>query len=88
MGNSPRVNAYEVVYVFSTGSPDIDRTRAYLALPEAQAFFNAEGRVDEFQVMVEHPEEIESYGAALMAAGARRRCCGAGRTVPAPSCGR
>ncbi len=68
MGNSPRVNAYEVVYVFSTGSPDIDRTRAYLALPEAQAFFNAEGRVDEFQVTVADPEKIESYGPALMAA--------------------
>ncbi|WP_374372482.1 lipoprotein-releasing ABC transporter permease subunit [Tabrizicola sp.] len=68
-GTSPRVNAYEVVYVFNTGSPDIDRTRAYLPLAEAQAFFNAEGRVDEFQVMVEHPEEIDSYGPALMAAG-------------------
>jgi lipoprotein-releasing system permease protein len=69
MGNSPRVNAYEVVYIFSTGSPDIDRTRAYLPLTEAQAFFNAEGRVDEFQVTVDNPEEIESYATALLGAG-------------------
>lgn len=69
LGNSPRVNAYDVVYVFNTGSPDIDRTRAYLPLAEAQSFFNAEGRVDEFHVMVEHPEGIDSYGPALMAAG-------------------
>ena len=69
LGSTPRVNAYDVVYVFNTGSPDIDRTRAYLPLSEAQAFFNAEGRVDEFQVMVDHPEEIDSYGPALMAAG-------------------
>ena len=69
LGSTPRVNAYEVVYVFNTGSPDIDRTRAYLPLAEAQSFFNAEGRVDEFQVMVDHPEEIDSYGPALMAAG-------------------
>ncbi|MBL9074117.1 lipoprotein-releasing ABC transporter permease subunit [Tabrizicola sp.] len=69
LGSTPRVNAYDVVYVFNTGSPDIDRTRAYLPLAEAQAFFNAEGRVDEFQVMVDHPEEIDSYGPALMAAG-------------------
>ncbi|WP_333815318.1 lipoprotein-releasing ABC transporter permease subunit [Tabrizicola sp.] len=68
LGSTPRVNAYEVVYVFNTGSPDIDRTRAYLPLAEAQAFFNAEGRVDEFQVMVDHPEEIDSYGPALLAA--------------------
>lgn len=69
LGSTPRVNAYDVVYVFNTGSPDIDRTRAYLPLVEAQAFFNAEGRVDEFQVMVEQPEEIETYGPALLAAG-------------------
>jgi lipoprotein-releasing system permease protein len=70
LGNSPRVNAYEVVYVFSTGSPDIDRTRAYLPLAEAQAFFNAEGRVDEFMVTVENPEVIETYTPAfLQAAG-------------------
>jgi lipoprotein-releasing system permease protein len=69
LGNSPRVNAYEVVYIFSTGSPDIDRTRAYLALPEAQAFFNAEGRVDEYQVTVEDPEVIETYTPALLQAG-------------------
>ena len=69
LGNSPRVNAYEIVYIFNTGSPDIDRTRAYLPLAEAQSFFNAEGRVDEFQVMVDHPEEIDSYGPALLGAG-------------------
>ncbi len=68
LGNSPRVNAYEVVYVFSTGSPDIDRTRAYLPLAEAQAFFNAEGRVDEFLVSVAEPEVIETYTPALLTA--------------------
>jgi lipoprotein-releasing system permease protein len=69
LGSTPRVNAYDVVYVFNTGSPDIDRTRVYLPLAEAQAFFNAEGRVDEFQVLVEQPEEIDSYASALLAAG-------------------
>ena len=69
LGSTPRVNAYEVVYVFNTGSPDIDRTRAYLPLAEAQSFFNVEGRVDEFQVMVDQPDEIDSYGPALMGAG-------------------
>ena len=69
LGSTPRVNAYDVVYVFNTGSPDIDRTRAYLPLSEAQAFFNAEGRVDEYQVMVAAPEDIETYAPALLAAG-------------------
>ncbi|MGL4237927.1 lipoprotein-releasing ABC transporter permease subunit [Tabrizicola sp.] len=69
LGSSPRVNAYEVVYVFTTGSPEIDRTRAYLPLEEAQIFFNAEGRIDEFKVTVADPEEIEKYASALLGAG-------------------
>lgn len=68
-GTSPRVNAYTVTYVFTTGSPDIDRTRAYLPFAEAQAYFNAEGRADEFEVMVKDPEDVEQYGDALLAAG-------------------
>jgi lipoprotein-releasing system permease protein len=68
-GTSPRVNAYTVTYVFTTGSPDIDRTRAYLPFAEAQAYFNAEGRADEFEVMVEDPENVEKYGDALLKAG-------------------
>lgn len=68
-GTSPRVNAYEVVYVFTTGSPDIDRTRAYLPLAEAQSFFNREGRADEIEVMVKDPDRIEDYQAPLLAAG-------------------
>ena len=68
-GTSPRVNAYTVTYVFTTGSPDIDRTRAYLPFAEAQAYFNAEGRADEFEVMVTDPENVEKYGDALLKAG-------------------
>jgi lipoprotein-releasing system permease protein len=68
VGQSLRVNAYEVVFVFTTGSPEIDRTRAYMALPEAQSFFNAEGLADEIEVMVDRPQDIDGYAPALMAA--------------------
>ena len=68
-GSSPRVNAYTVTYIFTSGSPDIDRTRAYLPFAEAQSYFNAEGRADEFEVMVQDPENVEKYGDALLAAG-------------------
>ena len=40
LGTSPRVNAYEVVYIFAAGRYDIDRTRVYLPIAEAQSFFN------------------------------------------------
>ncbi|MFZ1471216.1 MAG: ABC transporter permease [Paracoccaceae bacterium] len=68
MGTGLRVKAYEVVYVFTSGSPEIDRLRAYMPMAEAQSYFNAEGVADEFEVMVQSPELIDSYTPALMAA--------------------
>ncbi|MGJ8556043.1 MAG: lipoprotein-releasing ABC transporter permease subunit [Sulfitobacter geojensis] len=71
-GTSPRVNAYEVVYIFSAGRYDIDRTRAYLPILEAQSFFNREGVADELEVMVEEPERVDAMALPLLqAAGAR-----------------
>lgn len=67
-GSSPRVNAYEVVYVFTAGRYDIDRTRIYMPFAEAQSYFNREGLADEFEVMVKDPENIDSYTMAAMAA--------------------
>ncbi|WP_170758692.1 lipoprotein-releasing ABC transporter permease subunit [Ruegeria lacuscaerulensis] len=57
-GTSPRVNAYRVVYLFSAGRYDIDRTRVYMPFDQAQNFFNREGVADEIEVMVERPEEL------------------------------
>ncbi len=68
-GTSPRVNAYEVVYIFSAGRYDIDRTRIYMPLGAAQEYFNREGYVDELEIMVENPEAVEQMIPALMAAG-------------------
>ncbi|WP_299150495.1 lipoprotein-releasing ABC transporter permease subunit [uncultured Tateyamaria sp.] len=71
-GTSPRINAYEVTYIFSAGRYDIDRVRVYLPLAEAQSFFNREGVVDEIEVMVEEPEEVARYlDDILMVAGER-----------------
>lgn len=67
-GTSPRVKAYEVVYVFSLGRFDIDRTRVYMPFAEAQAFFNREGGADEIEVMVADPENLDRYTLGLMQA--------------------
>ena len=67
-GSSPRVNAYEVVYIFTTGSPDIDRTRVYLPFGEAQSFFNREGKADEVQVFLNDPNAIDVMSPALLGA--------------------
>jgi len=60
-GTSPRVNIYEVVYIFTAGRYDIDRVRIYLPLDQAQSFFNREGVVDELEVMVDDPESIDVF---------------------------
>ncbi|MBE0414378.1 ABC transporter permease [Yoonia sp.] len=50
MGRSTRVNAYEVVFIFSTGRYQIDEIRAYLPFDEAQLIFNRDGAADELEV--------------------------------------
>ncbi|WP_255200080.1 MULTISPECIES: lipoprotein-releasing ABC transporter permease subunit [unclassified Sulfitobacter] len=72
LGTSPRINAYDVVYIFSAGRYDIDRTRAYLPLAEAQSFFNREGVADELEVMVEDPDNVDNLSQALLAAAGDR----------------
>ncbi|NNE52416.1 MAG: lipoprotein-releasing ABC transporter permease subunit [Sulfitobacter sp.] len=67
-GTSPRVSAYEVVYIFEAGRWDIDRTRAYLPIADAQIFFNREGVADELEVMVEEPEEVDRMANAILRA--------------------
>lgn len=70
-GVSPRVNAYDVTYIFTAGRWDIDRTRVYLPLSEAQVFFNREGVATEIEVMVQDPEAIDNIRMPLLeAAGA------------------
>jgi len=60
-GTSPRVSAFEVTYIFSAGRWDIDRTRAYLPLEQAQLFFNKDGVADEIEVMVENPDRVDEF---------------------------
>ena len=68
MGTSPRVNVYPVVYIFTAGRYDIDRTRVYMPLTEAQTFFNREGVADEIEVMVTDPDHVEEVMPGVLAA--------------------
>ena len=60
-GTSPRVSAFDVTYIFSAGRYDIDNTRIYLPLSEAQSFFNREGAVDQIEVMVADPDQVAGF---------------------------
>ena len=56
-------------YIFSAGRFDIDRTRIYMPFAEAQSYFNKDGVVDEFEVMVTDPDAVDDYAQDLLAAG-------------------
>ncbi|RJE79789.1 lipoprotein-releasing ABC transporter permease subunit [Paracoccus sp. JM45] len=67
-GTTPRVNAYEVTFIFSAGRYDIDRTRIYMPIAEAQSYFNREGVADEIEVFVDDPEHVDDWTLPLMRA--------------------
>ena len=71
-GVSPRVNHYEVVYIFSVGRYDIDNIRIYMPFVEAQSYFNREGVADEFEVMITEPEKVDDMALDLLRAGGDR----------------
>ena len=68
LGTSPRVSAYEVVFIFSAGRYDIDRTRVYMPFAEAQSYFNRDGVADEIELMLEEPEAVDDLALALLGA--------------------
>jgi lipoprotein-releasing system permease protein len=65
LGVSPRVNSYRIAYIFTAGRYDIDGTRVYMPLAEAQSYFNREGFADEIDVSVEDPDKIDDFAPAL-----------------------
>lgn len=67
-GTSPRVSAFEVTYIFTAGRWDIDRTRIYMPIAEAQRYFNKDGVADEIEVMVDNPDAVDSYVPAILQA--------------------
>jgi lipoprotein-releasing system permease protein len=71
-GTSPRVSEYEVVYIFTAGRYDIDRTRVYMPFDEAQLYFDREGVADEIEVMVADPEGVDRLTPAILEAAGPR----------------
>ncbi|NOX39934.1 MAG: lipoprotein-releasing ABC transporter permease subunit [Alphaproteobacteria bacterium] len=71
-GTAPRIKSYKVVYVFSVGRYDIDRTRVYMPLAEAQSYFNREGTADEIEISVENPDAVDNYVVPIIAAAGGR----------------
>jgi lipoprotein-releasing system permease protein len=60
MGQSTRRNAFDVVYIFSTGRYQIDEVRAYLPFEVAQTIFNRDGVADELDVRLDDINQSEA----------------------------
>ena len=67
-GIAPRINNYRVTYIFKVGRADIDRTRIYLPIADAQSFFNREGFADALHVFVAEPSLIDDMRPAMATA--------------------
>ena len=60
-GTIPRVNIFNVVYIFSVGRYDIDSTRIYMPIGTAQEFFNKEKKADMIEVLINNPFSVELF---------------------------
>mgnify|MGYP001627776018 CR=1 FL=1 len=65
-GTSPRVQAFEITYIFTAGRYDIDKTRIYMPFEAAQTYFNREGAADEIEVMVSDPDAVDDHALTLL----------------------
>jgi lipoprotein-releasing system permease protein len=59
MGTTPRVKGYPIVAVFEVGMSEFDASVIFMPFPEAQLFFNMEGRAQTIEVFVDDPDAID-----------------------------
>ena len=60
-GTIPRVNVYKVKYIFSVGRYDIDSTRIYMPIKDAQVFFNRADQADLIEVLLNNPFDVDEF---------------------------
>ncbi len=60
-GTIPRVNVYNVKYIFSVGRYDIDSTRIYMPIKDAQVFFNRVNQADFIEVLLNNPFDVDEF---------------------------
>ncbi len=68
-GNAPRSKSYPVIAIFELGMSEYDRTMVFMPLAESQRYFGRGPQVDVLEVMVDDPQQVERYVAAIKAAG-------------------
>lgn len=68
LGPAPAtVRSFRVAYIFRIGMTEYDKVLVYMPLDEAQKFFLKPERVDQIEVMIKTPDEVERVVARLSA---------------------
>jgi lipoprotein-releasing system permease protein len=68
IGNAPRIRDYPVTAIFKVGMSDYDENVIYMPLSEAQDYFVTDNGVNQIEVMVDDPDNVDRYTMPLMAA--------------------
>jgi lipoprotein-releasing system permease protein len=58
-GTTARQKGYPVTAVFQVGMSEYDASIIFMALPEAQLYFNSEGRAQTIEIFVENPDRVD-----------------------------
>ncbi len=68
-GTAPRIKSYRIAALYEMGMAEFDRSMIFMPLAEAQRFFSKGDSVDVLEVLVENPENVGLYVAAMKDAG-------------------
>jgi lipoprotein-releasing system permease protein len=64
-GVSPRSKVYPVSAIFQIGMAEFDSLFVYMALPEAQGFFNKDNEASVIEIFLRKPEELDAVRAQI-----------------------
>ena len=59
MGVTPRIKAYPVIAIFEIGMSEYDSSIVFMPLPEAQTYFNSDGKVQSIELIANDPDTVE-----------------------------
>ena len=68
-GTAPRSKPYVISALFDLGMSEYDRMMIFMPLAEAQKYFAKSGEVDVLEMVVDNPEKVEEYDAAIKIVG-------------------
>ena len=68
-GTAPRSKPYVVTALFELGMSEYDRMMIFMPLGEAQKYFSKGSEVDVLELVVDNPENVEAYDAAIKTEG-------------------